>query len=58
MYIKAEVGHWHRDIYSLFDDEQIDISLPDWYFTLLIPLVPVNAVNGATEFILKSHKYK
>ena len=54
---KSSIGNWHRDIYSLFDDEKIDISLPDFYFTLLIPLVEVNHENGATEFIKKSHKY-
>ena len=53
---KSDAGPWHRDIYSLFDNEQIDVSLPDFYFTLLIPLVPVNQENGATEFILGSHK--
>ena len=54
---KSGDGPWHRDVYLLFDDETVDINLPHpYYFTVLIPLVSVGAENGATEFLLGSHK--
>jgi len=54
---KSKDGPWHRDVYLLFDDETVDINLPHpHYFTVLIPLVSVGAENGATEFLLGSHK--
>lgn len=54
---KSRDGPWHRDVYLLFDDETVDIQLPlPYYFTVLIPLVAVGAENGATEFLLGSHK--
>ena len=62
-------GFWHRDAYSLFNDELLDISLPPFYYTILIPLQQLDekqdalhadgiaSVNGGgTEFILGSHK--
>jgi len=50
-------GFWHRDAYSLFNDELLDISLPPFYYTILIPLQPLDEKNGGgTEFILGSHK--
>ena len=53
---KSSEGPWHRDTYLLFDDETIDIRLPPYYFTVLIPLVAVDDQNGATEFLKGSHK--
>jgi hypothetical protein len=49
-------GSWHRDVYSLFDDEVLETTLPIFYVTVLIPLVDLDATNGATEFIAGSHK--
>ncbi|VEU35677.1 unnamed protein product [Pseudo-nitzschia multistriata] len=50
-------GPWHRDVYLLFDDETVDVGLPHpYYFTVLIPLVETSAENGATEFLLGSHR--
>jgi hypothetical protein len=49
-------GSWHRDVYSLFEDEKLETSLPVFYLTVLIPLVDIDANNGATEFIVGSHK--
>jgi hypothetical protein len=50
-------GFWHRDAYSLFNDEMLDISLPPFYYTILIPLQPLDEkTGGGTEFILGSHK--
>jgi len=54
----ATDGPWHRDSYLLFDDESIDIRLPPFYFTVLIPLVPMHPENGTTEFIPGSHKMR
>eukprot|EP00536_Pseudo-nitzschia_multiseries_P005854 jgi/Psemu1/191670/e_gw1.118.20.1 len=54
---KSGDGPWHRDVYLLFDDETVDIGLPHgYYFTVLVPLVAVDADNGATEFLKGSHK--
>lgn len=49
-------GGWHRDPGSLFDDEKLDLEIPDFYMTMLVPLDVTGADNGATEFILGSHK--
>jgi hypothetical protein len=54
--IKDTNGFWHRDAYSLFNNETIDLSLPPFYYTMLIPLQYTDANNGGTEFILGSHK--
>ena len=41
-------GGWHRDPGSLFDDEALDLAMPDFYVTMLVPLGPTGASNGAT----------
>lgn len=48
-------GVWHRDAYSLFDDETIDLMLKPFYYTVLIPLDDIDLHNRTTEFILGSH---
>lgn len=53
---QSATGGWHRDIYSLFESEEIDIGLPPFYLTMLIPLVELTPENGATEFIRGSHR--
>lgn len=53
---KPNNGYWHRDAYSLFNDETIDLSLPPFYYTILIPFDNINSCNGGTEFISGSHK--
>jgi len=52
---KSVVGSWHRDTWYLFE-EKLDLTLPPFYLTIFVPLVPLNRSNGATEFILGSHK--
>jgi len=49
-------GRWHRDAYSLFNNESIDLKLPSFYYTILIPLQYTDETCGGTEFILESHK--
>jgi len=55
------MGKWHRDIMPLFnigstkENDTYTVSLPDFYFTLFIPLTPCNRQNGATEMIIGSH---
>jgi hypothetical protein len=49
-------GIWHRDAYSLFDDETIDLMLKPFYYTVLIPLDDMDAHGRTTEFILGSHR--
>lgn len=50
-------GKWHRDAYSLFDNETLDITLPPFYYTILLPLFNVQASSGRnTEFIPGSHR--
>jgi ectoine hydroxylase-related dioxygenase (phytanoyl-CoA dioxygenase family) len=53
---------WHRDVYSLLNTTEgvnldaLDLSLPPYYFTVLIPLVEMTKEYGPTEFIKGSHK--
>lgn len=54
-YPGAEAGAWHRDINLMFGNEALDLSLPDFYYNLLVPLDEVSADNG-TEILLGSHK--
>lgn len=50
-------GKWHRDAYSLFDNETLDMTLPPFYYTILIPLFTMQVRHGRnTEFILGSHR--
>eukprot|EP00747_Dinoflagellata_sp_TGD_P169078 gnl/TRDRNA2_/TRDRNA2_197046_c0_seq1.p1 gnl/TRDRNA2_/TRDRNA2_197046_c0~~gnl/TRDRNA2_/TRDRNA2_197046_c0_seq1.p1 ORF type:complete len:341 (-),score=47.16 gnl/TRDRNA2_/TRDRNA2_197046_c0_seq1:67-1089(-) len=51
----AEAGPWHRDVNLMFGNEALDLSLPDFYYNLLVPLGPVSAANG-TQILLGSHK--
>ncbi len=53
--IVGELG-WHRDIATLFEDEALDLSLPEWELSMFIPLVDLTPENGSLEFILGSHK--
>jgi hypothetical protein len=52
----TEEGDWHRDTLPLFTDNKLNLSLPPWFYTLLIPLVDISQENGSTQFILGSHK--
>lgn len=45
-------GVWHRDIITLFDDESHTLSLPNFYYTVFIP---IDVKNQATDFVLGSH---
>ncbi len=51
----------HRDVYPLLNTTEgvnldlLDLSLPPYYFTVLIPLVQITKENGPTEFIKGSH---
>lgn len=51
----------HRDVYSILNTTEganldfLDISLPPYYFTVLIPLVEITEENGPTQFIKGSH---
>jgi len=50
-------GKWHRDAYSLFDNETFDMALPPFYYTVLIPLFTMQTTRGRnTEFIPGSHR--
>jgi len=50
-------GYWHRDAYSLYEDEDFDIKLPPFYYTMLVPLDDLEDGQGVTEFCLGSHKF-
>jgi len=61
---KSANGPWHRDTINLdgeadekgnYDDSNVVHNFNPFYFTILIPLVDMNAKNGSTEFILGSH---
>jgi hypothetical protein len=46
----------HRDSGSLFDDYSIDVQLPPYALTVLIPLIDANAETGATRVWPGSHR--
>jgi len=52
---RCSVGFWHRDTLPLFQNGKVDVLLPPFYYTVLIPLVPMTLDNGATEIIRGSH---
>eukprot|EP00746_Dinoflagellata_sp_MGD_P019315 gnl/MRDRNA2_/MRDRNA2_144878_c0_seq1.p1 gnl/MRDRNA2_/MRDRNA2_144878_c0~~gnl/MRDRNA2_/MRDRNA2_144878_c0_seq1.p1 ORF type:complete len:145 (-),score=11.84 gnl/MRDRNA2_/MRDRNA2_144878_c0_seq1:45-455(-) len=53
----APCGNWHRDCGAgLFGDEDLELSLPDYFFTALLPIEgPLTSENGS-EFVLGSHR--
>ena len=61
---KSSDGHWHRDTINLNGDADEEghyndkpmLDLEPFYFTVLIPLVPLNKENGTPEFIKGTHK--
>lgn len=53
---KSDVGFWHRDTYSFFDDESIDMSVPPFYLTVLVPLNEITEELGPTQLRLGSHR--
>ncbi len=51
--------YWHRDTHNLADSDSDGsqlLRMDDFYFTVLIPLVPLNEENGTTEFRLGTHR--
>lgn len=62
--INSKNGDWHRDTLNLDGDSNEDgtyndyhtVNMNPFYFTILIPLVPLNKLNGSTEFIKGSHR--
>jgi ectoine hydroxylase-related dioxygenase (phytanoyl-CoA dioxygenase family) len=52
----------HRDVYPILNTTEgvdldiLDLILPPYYFTVLIPLVEITNENGPTEFIKQSHR--
>lgn len=55
---RSGFGFWHRDTFPLFSNsyDDIDVSLPPFYYTVLVPLVPLTLENGATEIMSGSHR--
>jgi ectoine hydroxylase-related dioxygenase (phytanoyl-CoA dioxygenase family) len=53
---KSAPGPWHRDTYSLFEDDALQAQLPPFYLTMLVPLVPIREGNGPTEILIGSHR--
>ena len=61
----SDNGPWHRDVINIDGDSDENGNYNDWnmvhnmspfYYTILIPLVPLNKENGTPEFIKGSHK--
>ena len=52
----AEHQHVHRDHPSLFGDEEIDMKLPSFAVTAVIPLVDLTRETGSTRVWKKSHR--
>lgn len=53
----AGEGHWHRDIGSLYEDEAVDLAVPPFYMTMIVPLTNMTKGSGCTEFIPGSHLF-
>eukprot|EP01050_Picozoa_sp_SAG11_P002084 SAG11_NODE_101_length_16738_cov_8.254703_9_plen_187_part_00 len=47
-----EGGIWHRDAYSMWDQETLDLQLPWFYMTCILPLHDLAPGEGGTEFVL------
>lgn len=52
----AEHQHVHRDHPSLFSNEVIDVGLPSFAVTAVIPLVDLTEETGSTRVWKKSHR--
>lgn len=52
----ADHQHEHRDLPELFDDQALEVTLPTYAVTMLIPLVDMNHEQGTTQVRLGSHK--
>jgi len=59
----TDYGKWHRDTSQLFNFSEnlqtsdfMNASLPDYYFTVFIPLTDISINTGPTEVILGSHQ--
>lgn len=52
----AEHQHVHRDHPSLFSKEEIDVQLPSFAVTAVIPLVDLTQETGSTRVWKKSHR--
>jgi len=49
-------GKWHRDTYSLWEEQGMaDAQLPPWYLTMIAPLTHLKEADGPTQFRLGSH---
>lgn len=51
----ASAQDWHRDIAAGLFGESLDIALPDYLFTAIMPLEIVTREQGS-ELVLRSHK--
>jgi len=65
VYQDKQNGQWHRDVIPLWENkfdkniigiDKFNITNPDFYYNLIIPLDDIELNNGGTEFILGSHK--
>ena len=54
---EAETQHWHRDTSLLFDGHAAAAALPPYAINVFVPLVPLEARNGPTEFALGTHRH-
>ena len=52
----APLQEAHEDSPPLLDGGQLADALPTFALTISIPLVPVDAINGSTEFLIGTHR--
>ncbi|MBT5571097.1 MAG: phytanoyl-CoA dioxygenase [Alphaproteobacteria bacterium] len=52
----AEDQEFHIDMPLLFGGEDVDVRVPSYCLTLVLPLVDMNAENGTTAFYPGTHK--
>ena len=52
----AEQQHIHQDHPSLFEDEALDLQLPSFAVTLVVPLIDLTPATGSTQVWKGSHR--
>jgi len=52
----AEHQHIHRDHPSLFEDEELDIQIPSFAITVVVPLIDLTPATGSTRVWKGSHR--
>ena len=53
----AEQQHIHQDHPALFEDEALDLKLPSFAITVVVPLIDLTPATGSTQVWKGSHRF-